>query len=107
MPKKHQEQLHQQRGALEQFDIGARNIARECLAADAQGHHQQADQAATDKRHDRQQQRPLQARKQVAHDVPEGKITHRLFLITKRRPIQLSNWRIINAMHRYTRVVRA
>ena len=49
--EKHQEQLHQQRRALEQFDIGACKVAREGFAADAHRHHQQTDHTAADKGH--------------------------------------------------------
>ncbi|MCY1546434.1 hypothetical protein D9M68_824300 [compost metagenome] len=68
--EEYDEQLHQQRRALEQLDIAARQQSRSLQRGDTRKEDQQAGHATANEGHQRQQQRPLQTDQQVAQYVP-------------------------------------
>ena len=71
-----QEQLHQQRRALEDLDIDTDQPVGQPVARDTQHQQRQTDQAAADEGNERQADRPAGGAQQVAQDVPEGEFNH-------------------------------
>ncbi|KAG0932210.1 hypothetical protein G6F31_016590 [Rhizopus arrhizus] len=65
-----QEQLHQERRALEQFDIGPAGAPHHGHAGRPHHQRQHAHQRAAGERHQRQHRGPARGQEQVADDVP-------------------------------------
>ena len=73
-----QEQLHQQRRALEELDVPARQPLQPRISRDAREQQDERDDAAGDEGDQREQDGPARRQQQVGEDHPEGEIAHRL-----------------------------
>jgi hypothetical protein len=75
-PEVGQEELHQQRRALEDLHVEADQPLGNAPAGQAQEKQQAAHDAAADEGDQRQHDGPPQRQQQVAQDVPEGEVGH-------------------------------